>query len=132
MYKTFYGLEINPFVKELKTEYCYESKDYNEVKGRLKYLNEEEVEEAFMHSRTCKVYNDSTIRINNEKYEVPYKYVGQKIEVRYYVQNEKEIIIYKDGKRCEKCKLVDVKSNSKIYRKNNIDYEKMLNKESEE
>ena len=40
MYKTFYGLEINPFVKELKTEYCYESKDYNEVKGRLKYLKE--------------------------------------------------------------------------------------------
>lgn len=40
MYKTFYGLEINPFVKELKTEYCYESKDFNEVKGRLKYLKE--------------------------------------------------------------------------------------------
>ena len=40
MYKTFYGLEMNPFVKELKTEYCYESKDYNEVKGRLKYLKE--------------------------------------------------------------------------------------------
>ena len=40
MYKTFYGLEINPFVKELKTEYCYESKDYKEVRGRLNYLKE--------------------------------------------------------------------------------------------
>ena len=40
MYKTFYGLEINPFVKELKTEYCFESKDFNEVKGRLNYLKE--------------------------------------------------------------------------------------------
>ena len=40
MYRTFYGLEINPFVKELKTEYCYESKDFKEVRGRLKYLTE--------------------------------------------------------------------------------------------
>lgn len=40
MYKTFYGLEINPFVKELKTEYCFESKDFKEVKGRLNYLKE--------------------------------------------------------------------------------------------
>lgn len=104
---------------------------HNEIK-EIRSLEEKEIEEAFMHSKTCKVYNDSTIRINNLKYEVPYKYVSQKIEVRYYVENPKEIIIYKDGKKCEKCKIVDVKSNSKIYRKNNIDYEKMLNKESEE
>ena len=107
------------------------NKWHNEIK-EIKYLEEAVVEEAFMHSKTCKVYNDSTIKMNNEKYEVPYKYVGQKIEVRYYVENPKEIIIYKDGKKQEKCKQVDVKANSKIYRKNNIDYEKMLNKESEE
>jgi len=85
-----------------------------------------------MHSKTCKVYNDSTIRVNNLKYEVPYKYVGQKIEIRYYVENPKELIIYKEGKRREICKIVDVKANSKIIRKNNINYEKMINKESEE
>ena len=93
---------------------------------------EEKIEEAFMHSKTCKVYNDSTIRINNEKYEVPYKYVGQKIEIRYYVNKEHEIIIYKEGIRYETCKKVDVKTNSKIIRKANINYEKMINKESEE
>lgn len=107
------------------------NKWHNEIK-ELKQIDEDKVEEAFMHSRLSKVYNDSTIQINNEKYEVPYKYVGQKIEVRYYVNKPKEIIIYKDGKRCEVCKLVDKKTNSKVYRKNNIDYEKMLNKESEE
>ena len=127
--KYLYEEYINKEHSEIKIS--PNNKWHNEIK-EIKYLNEEEVEEAFMHSRTCKVYNDSTIRINNEKYEVPYKYVGQKIEIRYYVENPKEIVIYKDGKRCEKCKLVDVKSNSKIYRKNNIDYEKMLNKESEE
>lgn len=107
------------------------NKWHNEIK-ELKQRSDEEIEEAFMHSRISKVYNDSTIQINNEKYEVPYKYVGQKIETRYYVENPKEIIIYKDGKRYETCKLVDKKSNSKIYRRTNIDYERMINKESEE
>lgn len=114
-----------------ETKITPNNKWHNEIK-ELRQIEEEKVEEAFMHSRLSKVYNDSTIQINNEKYEVPYKYVGQKIEVRYYVNNPKEIIIYSDGKRCEKCKIVDKKSNSKIYRKNNIDYEKMINKESEE
>ena len=114
-----------------ETKITPNNKWHNEIK-ELRQIEEEKVEEAFMHSRLSKVYNDSTIQINNEKYEVPYKYVGQKIEVRYYVNNPKEIIIYSDGKRCEKCKIVDKKSNSKIYRKNNIDYEKIINKESEE
>ena len=114
-----------------ETKITPNNKWHNEIK-ELRQIEEEKVEEAFMHSRLSKVYNDSTIQINNEKYEVPYKYVGQKIEVRYYVNNPKEIIIYKEGKRSEKCKIVDKKSNSKIYRKNNIDYEKMINKESEE
>ena len=114
-----------------ETKITPNNKWHNEIK-ELKQLEEEKIEEAFMHSRLSKVYNDSTIQINNEKYEVPYKYVGQKIEVRYYVSNPKEIIIYKDGKRCETCKLVDKKVNSRVYRKNNIDYDKMINKESEE
>ena len=114
-----------------ETKITPNNKWHNEIK-ELKQLEEEKIEEAFMHSRISKVYNDSTIQINNEKYEVPYKYVGQKIEVRYYVSNPKEIIIYKDGKRCEICKLVDKKANSRVYRKNNIDYDKMINKESEE
>lgn len=114
-----------------ETKITPNNKWHNEIK-ELKQLEEEKIEEAFMHSRLSKVYNDSTIQINNEKYEVPYKYVGQKIEVRYYVSNPKEIIIYKDGKRCEACKLVDKKANSRVYRKNNIDYDKMINKESEE
>lgn len=114
-----------------ETKITPNNKWHNEIK-ELKLIEEEKIEEAFMHSRLSKVYNDSTIQINNEKYEVPYKYVGQKIEVRYYVNNPKEIIIYKDGKRCETCKLVDKKANSSIYRKNNIDYDKMINKESED
>lgn len=124
-----YDEYINKYHSEIKMS--PNNKWHNEIK-ELREKEEQEIEEAFMHSKKCKVYNDSTIRINNEKYEVPYKYVGQKIEIRYYVENPKEITIYKDGKKYEKCKIVDVKANSRIERKNNINYEKMINKESEE
>ncbi len=120
---------INKEHSETKT--TPNNKWHNEIK-EMNQKEETEIEEAFMHSRISKVYNDSTIQINNEKYEVPYKYVGQKIEVRYYVENPKEIIIYSEDKRKEKCKIVDKKANSKVYRKTNIDYERMINKESEE
>jgi len=123
----------NEYINKIHSEIKKSPNDswHGEIKEKRE-KEEKEIEEAFMHSKTCKVYNDSTIRVNNLKYEVPYKYVGQKIEIRYYVENPKELIIYKEGKRREICKIVDVKANSKIIRKNNINYEKMINKESEE
>ena len=133
-------------VKRSFEEYLYEeyqNKEHSEIKEtpnnkwhkEIKCLREkeaEEIEEAFMHTRECKVYNDATIKINKERYEVPYRYVGQKIEVRYYVKNPKELIIYKDGVKKETCQIVDVKANSKIIRQDNIDYSKMINKEGDE
>ena len=40
MYKSFYGLEITPFEKSEKPEYCYKSSDYSNVICRLNYLKE--------------------------------------------------------------------------------------------
>ena len=98
---------------------------------RIKRKTNEEIEEIFMHTRECKVYNNSTIRLNNETYEVPYKYVGKKIEVRYYVEDEKKMWVYVDGKREEECKIPNVNENAKTIRKDNIDYSKIINKEKE-
>lgn len=133
-------------VKRSFEEYLYKeyiNKEHSEIKEtpnnkwhkEIKWLREkeaEEIEEAFMHTGECKVYNDATIKINKERYEVPYRYVGQKIEIRYYVNNPKELIIYKDGVKKETCHIVDVKANSKIIRQDNIDYTKMINKEGDE
>ena len=119
----------------------YQNKEHSETKEtpnnryhsnkEIKRKSKEEIEEAFMHTRKCKVYNNSTIKINKEAYEVPYKYVGKTIEVRYYVSNIEKMWVYEENKRKEEVKKPNVKENSKTIRKDNIDYSKMVNKEKE-
>ena len=40
MYTSYYGMDCNPFVKEVKQENSFESKDYKELLYRLNYLKE--------------------------------------------------------------------------------------------
>ena len=104
---------------------------FHNYNSRIKRKEKKEVEEIFMHTRYAKVYNNSTIKINNETYEVPYKYVGKKIEVRYYVDDEEKMWIYENNERREEIKKPNIKDNAKIVRKDNIDYSKIINKENE-
>lgn len=118
---------------------CYINKIHSETKqtpnnrfhehfDKIKRKDNKIIEESFMHTKYCKVYNNSTIRLNNENYEVPYRYVGKKIEVRYYVDEIDKIYVYdeKGNKVCE-CKKPNVKENARVLRKDNIDYSQIVN-----
>lgn len=105
---------------------------YHEHFDRIKRKDNKIIEESFMHTKHCKVYNNSTIRLNNETYEVPYRYVGKKIEVRYFVNDLKKIYIYDEkGNKIGEGKKPNVQENAKIKRKNNIDYSKIINNEED-
>lgn len=101
---------------------------HNEYKNVI-MLDELIVDEAFLHRLNRKVRNDRTIKIDNQYYEVPFKYVGQTIEVRYNPIDLTEMYVFENNKKLEKCTVVDKVSNSKIKRKNNIDYGKIINDE---
>ena len=96
---------------------------------KIEYLEEEKIEEAFMHEIKRKVGKDRTIQINNILYEVPNEYKLQTIKLRYYVENEEEIWIYEGKERKEKIKKLDKTENAKIKRK--IKYEGIINDESD-
>lgn len=93
----------------------------------LKRLDNDFIEQSFLHTKYCKVYNNSTIKLNNEVYEVPYKYVGQKVEVRYYIKDLSKVYIYENNKMQHTCFKPNIKDNSKTLRKDNIDYNKIIN-----
>ncbi len=101
---------------------------HNEFK-LVKYKNEDIVDKMFLHRVIRKVRKDRTVKIENEYYEVPFKYVGLSIELRYDPMDLNNIYIFKDEDQIETCKLVDKVSNSKIKRNNNIDYSKITNDE---
>lgn len=97
--------------------------------NNIVFLEEDFIDECFLHRTVNLVRKDMTISFKNEYYEVPYKYIGQKVELRYDPLNLNELYLYENNNRICIVKKVDKVSNSKVKRKNGIDYSKVINNE---
>lgn len=95
----------------------------------VKFMDDDIIEEMFLHRTDNKVNKDRTIKFKNEHYEVPYKYVGKTIELRYDPLNLDKLFLYEDNKKIMDIFKVDKVANSKSKRRNTIDYSKALNDE---
>lgn len=96
---------------------------------KIEFLEEQFIDESFLHRINRKVRKDRTIKIDNNYYEVPFKYVDKTIEIRYNPNNLNEMYIFDNNEKKETCNIVDKISNSKVKRKNTIDYSKVINDE---
>ena len=56
---------------------------YLQDHSRIKYIPKEILDEHFLHRVTRTVNNDATIKLHTKIFEVPQKYIRQKINVRY-------------------------------------------------
>ena len=101
---------------------------HNEYKN-IVLLDHNFIDEAFLHRVNRKVRNDRTIKIDNDYYEVPFKYVGRTIEIRYNPNDLNEMNVFENNQKLDNCTLIDKVSNSKVKRKNTIDYSKIINDE---
>ena len=97
--------------------------------SKVVFLDKDFIDESFLHRVVRKVRLDRTIKINNTYYEVPFKYVGKSIELRYNPFNTSQIFVFEDNKKLESVKIVDKVVNSKSKRKNSIDYSLAINDE---
>lgn len=93
------------------------------------FIDEEKVDLAFLHRITRKVRKDRTIKFKDKYYEVPFKYVGQTIEVRYDPLDTNVLFIFENEEKICDIKEVDKLSNAKAKRHNCIDYSKAVNDE---
>ena len=98
---------------------------------KIDYLEEEKIEEAFMHQIERKVSKDRTIQIDNELYEAPIEYKLQTVKLRYYIDKPKDIWIYENNERKEKLTVLNKQENSKIKRINKISFNNVANDESD-
>ena len=91
-------------------------KDYD----RIKFIDsKEEVEKIFLHIEEKPVAADSTIRLGGKDFEVPQKYIKQRILIKYVPEDLSKAYIYDSKtKELEEIKPVDKIANSKIKRKN--------------
>jgi transposase len=78
-----------------------------------------DLEDAFQHEISRKVYRDSTVTLDGVLYEVPSTLIGERIVLRYdaFIPHERRrLTILLDGKECGTARKVDSYANTKVRR----------------
>jgi len=78
----------------------------------IKTIIPAEADHYFHHAIFRTVKNDSTVTVDNVLYEVPAKYIGKKIEIRYPLDNPLDLRIFQDNKQCAVLTRLDKHFNS--------------------
>lgn len=81
---------------------------------KIKRVTTSELDLAFYVTIERKVKNDSTVMLNNLCYEVPYKFIGKKVEIRYPINNPLDLHLYDNNKPIAKLKLVNPIENANL------------------
>lgn len=81
------------------------------------------LEHLFLKRQMRKVRHDGTISVQNQLFEVPQKYIGQQIEVRF---NDSGVYIYENGLPKDKAKAVNFADNAHVKRERAVSYQAML------
>lgn len=92
---------------------------------KIKYIKPEDLDNHFLHRVSRRVNNDATIKLYNMSFEVPQKYIGQKINIRYSPVNLDIAYIF-DNNNILTNTIYPLKKidNSKVKR-NALDYTKL-------
>lgn len=65
----------------------------------IKTIVPSEADHYFHHTIFRTVKKDSTVTVDNYLYEVPSRYIGKKIEIRYPLDNPQDLRIFEDNKQ---------------------------------
>jgi putative transposase len=96
----------------------------------IKYVrippSREWLDECFMNRVTKKVYNDATVSIDSEFYDVPMQFIRSKVEIRYLPDRMEDAYIFFEGDKYP-IRRTNRVENGKTKRNNKhaIDYSKM-------
>lgn len=89
---------------------------------KIKFVSPEQLDDHFLHRVVRRVNNDSTIQLYSKFFEVPQKYIGQKINIRYSpIDLEKAYVFNKDNVLTDIIYPLKKIDNSKIKR-TTLDY----------
>lgn len=90
-------------------------KDYDKIRF---IADRNEIEKMFLHLEEKPVAQDATIRLKGKDFEVPQKYIKQRILIKFNPENLSHAYIYNSQtKELEEIKPVDKIANSKMKRK---------------
>lgn len=87
---------------------------------QIRKIDNNQIDEYFLHTAYPTIRADSIAHIKRIEYEVPTKYIGKKVTVKYDFQDRSKAWIYDNEKKVEAIHIVDKIANSKIKRKETL------------
>ncbi len=87
---------------------------------QIRKIDNNQIDEYFLHTAYPTIRADSIAHVKRIEYEVPTKYIGKKVTVKYDFQDRSKAWIYDNGKKVEAIHIVDKIANSKIKRKETL------------
>lgn len=81
---------------------------------RVKTISPSEADLYFHHSLFRLVKNDSTVTVNNVLYEVPARYIGKKVEIRFPLDNPEDLRLFENNDQCAVLTKLDKNYNSEV------------------
>lgn len=95
--------------------------------SKLRFIDKETLDEAFLHRVERKADGNACISLGNVRYEVPQQYIGRKISIRYDPEDLSVVYIYdeRECRRLHEVKPVKLADNAKRKRRANISYGEM-------
>lgn len=95
--------------------------------SRLRFMDSESLDEAFLHRVERKVDQNACISLGNVRYEVPQQYISQKISIRYDPEDLSVVYVYdeRERRRLHEARPVKLADNAKRKRRANISYGEM-------
>ena len=122
---------LNDFVNEYNNKVHSSLKDINDNnispkerwfkdQDKIKKIDNSLIDEYFLHTAYPTIRSDSIAHVKSLEYEVPTKYIGKKITIKYDFKDRTKAWIYDNGQKIETIHLVDKVANSKIRRKETL------------
>lgn len=95
--------------------------------SRIKLVDDPaSLKHLFLKREMRKVRHDGTVSINNRLFEVPQKYIGQRIEVRF---NDDGVYIYENGLPGDEAVPVSFADNARMKRERAVSYRAIMEEE---
>ena len=85
--------------------------------NRIRKIDNNQIDEYFLHTAYPTIRADSIAHVKKIEYEVPTKYIGKKITIKYDFTDRSKAWIYDNGSKVESIHIVDKIANSKAKRK---------------
>lgn len=122
---------LNDFVNKYNNKVHSSLKDSNDNnispkerwfkdQDKIKKIDNCLIDEYFLHTAYPTIRADSIAHVKSLEYEVPTKYIGKKITIKYDFKDRTKAWIYDNGQKIETIHLVDKVANSKIRRKETL------------